>query len=71
MNTATKGRAFEHELRKLFEDAGYSVIRGAASKGHFDSPDGQVKPDLIATKRGRSNKYEVQIIALQAKVRKL
>jgi Holliday junction resolvase len=68
VSTATRGRALEHEIRKIFEAAGYSVIRGAASKGFFDSPEGQIKPDLIASKVGTSNKYEVQIIALQCKV---
>ena len=71
MSTAAKGRAFEHEVRKLFEDAGYSVIRGAGSKGLFDTPEGTVKADLIASKRGTKNRYEVQIIALQCKTRKL
>lgn len=69
MNTASKGRRLEHEIRKLFEAAGFAVIRGASSKGFFDSPEGQIKPDLIASKRGTKNKYEVQIICLQAKVR--
>lgn len=71
VSNAAKGRSFEHEIRKLFEEAGFSVIRGAGSKGNFDTPEGAVKADLIASRRGRSNKYEVQIIALQAKVRKL
>ena len=69
MNTARKGRAFEHEVRKIFEAAGFSVIRGAGSKGHFDTPEGVVKADLIASKSLR-NTYEVQIIAMQCKVKK-
>ena len=68
MSNATRGRAFEHEVRKLFEAAGYSCLRGAASKGLFDSPDGVVKPDLIATKMDRI-KRTVNIILIQAKVR--
>mgnify|MGYP001559403150 CR=1 FL=1 len=68
MNTAHKGRAFEHEIRHLFEREGYSVIRGAASKGFFDSPSGVVKPDLVASKTDR-NKRTVNIILIQAKVR--
>lgn len=69
MSTATKGRALEHEISRIFTEAGYAVIRGASSKGFFDSPEGRVKPDLIASKRGRTNKYEVQVILLQCKVR--
>lgn len=70
MNTARKGRAFEHEVRKIFEANGFSVIRGAGSKGLFDTPQGIVKADLIASKSGTKNRYEVQIIALQMKVKK-
>lgn len=69
MSTATKGRALEHEIRSLLEAAGWAVTRGAGSKGFFDAPEGRVKADLIASRRGRSNKYELQIICIQAKVR--
>jgi len=68
MSNATRGRAFEHEIRHLFEAAGYAVIRGAASRGFFDSVDGTVKPDLVATKMDRI-KRTIQIILIQAKVR--
>lgn len=71
MSNASKGANFERDVAKMLTNAGYSVIRGAGSKGFFDSPDGQVKPDLIASKRGRSNRYEIQIILLQCKVRKI
>lgn len=70
MSTATRGRALEHTVKKLLEADGWSVMRGAGSKGHFDSTAGQVKCDLIASKRGRSNRYEIQIILLQCKVAK-
>ena len=66
MSNATRGRAFEHEIRHMFEEKGWSVIRGAASKGFFDSVDGTVKPDLIASKADRI-KRTVQIILLQCK----
>ena len=69
MNTASKGRAFEHEIRSLFEAQGYSVVRGAGSKGNFDSPEGKVKPDLIASKSDRSRRT-VQIILMQCKVQR-
>lgn len=69
MSTASRGRAFEHEVRALLESAGYSVMRGAGSKGHFDSPEGKVKADLIATKTDRL-KRTIQIICLQCKLTK-
>ena len=68
MNQPQRGRKLEHTVKKLFEADGWSVIRGASSKGHFDSVEGKVKPDLIASKRGKRNKYRVDIILLQAKV---
>ncbi len=68
MSSATRGRALEHSARKMLEADGWSVMRGAGSKGHFDSVEGKVKPDLIASKRGRSNKYTLQIMLIQAKV---
>lgn len=67
MSTATRGRAFEHEVRHILEENGYSVTRGAASKGRFDSPSGQVKADLIASKYDRV-KRTIQIILVQCKV---
>lgn len=45
MSTARKGRAFEHEIRKLFKEAKFSVMRGAGSKGELFGN----KVDLIAT----------------------
>ena len=68
MSNATRGRAFEHEIRHMFEEKGWSVIRGAASKGFFDSVDGPVKPDLVCSKYDRI-KRTIQIILIQAKVR--
>jgi hypothetical protein len=35
VSTATKGRAFEYEIRNLLRSAGFSVIRGAGSKGEM------------------------------------
>ncbi|MBI4033823.1 hypothetical protein HY379_02370 [Candidatus Saccharibacteria bacterium] len=64
MNTAAKGRAFEHEIRDMFEREGYSVIRGAGSKGLFDSPSGVVKPDLVASKTDRQKRVVKIILAL-------
>lgn len=69
MSNASKGRAFEHEVRKMLEASGYSVVRGAGSKGAFDCADGIVKPDLIASRRGTANRNEIQMILAQCKVR--
>lgn len=68
MNTATKGRAFEHEVRTLFEAAGYSVIRGAGSKGECLKE----KTDLVCTKETRQNQFKVYltIVCVQCKVKK-
>ena len=69
MSRASKGRAFEHEVRHLLEANGYSVTRGAGSKGYFDSPSGLVKADLIASKFDRV-KRTIQIILVQCKIEK-
>jgi Holliday junction resolvase len=73
MSTATKGRAFEHEVIHLFKDAGFSVIRGASSKGEFYGE----KVDLVATRTTAQNEYKAfvnvypdqQAVAVQCKVR--
>ena len=69
MSNATKGRAFEHEVRAMLEGAGYSITRGAGSKGYFDSPNGKVKVDLIASRVDRLTRT-IQIILVQCKVSK-
>jgi Holliday junction resolvase len=67
MSRASKGRAFEHEVRDLFESVGFSVIRGAGSKGECL----QEKSDLVCTRETRDNKQKVWlvIVAVQCKVR--
>jgi len=35
MSSAAKGRRFEHEIRELFRQAGFSVVHGAGSKGEM------------------------------------
>lgn len=70
MSSASRGRSFEHEVRHMLETSGYAVIRGAGSRGRFDSPDGEVKADLIASKMDRV-KRTIQIILVQCKIEKL
>jgi Holliday junction resolvase len=67
VSKASKGRSFEHEVRDLFERAGFSVVRGAASKGEML----QEKVDLICTRETRSNKQKVLllIVGVQCKIR--
>ena len=68
MSAAHKGRRFEHAIRELFRRAGYSVTRGAASKGELLGE----KVDLIASKETRLNEFRVllTLVGIQCKVRK-
>lgn len=65
--SAGKGRRFEHEVRELFRQAGFSVIRGAGSKGELL----EEKVDLVATKATRQNKFTcfLTIVGVQCKVK--
>lgn len=67
MSKASKGRAFEHEIRNLFESVGFSVVRGAGSKGEML----QEKVDLVCTKETRGNKQKVflTIVGVQCKIK--
>ena len=68
MNTAAKGRRFEHSIRDLFEREGFSVVRGAASKGEFLNE----KIDLVASKITPQNEFKVMltVVSAQCKVRR-
>lgn len=66
MNTAQKGAKLERAIRALFEEDGWSVIRGAASKGEVLG----WKADLVATRYTDKNKREVWIAIMQMKVKK-
>ena len=46
MSDRGKGRKFEHEIRQILKAHGFSVVRGAGSKGEFFGD----KVDLVATK---------------------
>ena len=67
MSSASKGRAFEHEIQHLFESVGFSVVRGAGSKGEML----QEKVDLVCTKETRGNKQKVflTIVGVQCKIK--
>ncbi len=58
-----KGRAFEYTIKKLFENAGYSVTRSASSKGIWD---------LTAVKVTARNRYTVYLaVVAQCKANKV
>jgi len=67
VSRASKGRAFEYEIRQLFERAGFSVVRGAASKGWFL----REKVDLVASRETLNGKDRVDLIVvgIQCKAR--
>ena len=60
------GRQLEWDVRNLFTAAGWSVIRGAGSKGEVDG----FKADLVATRRGSVNEDTVYLVAMQCKRQK-
>lgn len=66
MNTAKKGANLERYIRQLFEQDGWSVIRGASSKGEALG----WKSDLVATKFTDQNKREVWMAIMQMKVKR-
>lgn len=66
MNTAQKGANLERYIRKLFEGDGWSVIRGAGSKGKALNWEA----DLVATKYSDETKREVWLAIMQMKVKK-
>jgi Holliday junction resolvase len=70
VSSASRGRALEHEIRELLRGAGYSVIRGAGSKGELDLDGGPVKVDLVATKITGQLEREIFIVGLQCKLRR-
>lgn len=65
MSDHGKGRNLEYEIRDLFKTAGYSVMRGAGSKGMML----EEKVDLICSKETRENEFTVflTVIGVQCK----
>lgn len=62
----SRGRDLEYEIKKILEDAGYSVIRGSSSKGHVFGE----KADLVATKETAGNIKQAHMIIIQCKLKK-
>jgi len=67
MSQYNRGRALEYDVRAMFERAGWSVIRGAGSKGEVDG----MKADLVASKRGTKNVDTVYMVVFQCKRSKI
>jgi Holliday junction resolvase len=69
MSNVHKGRRFEYEIQHLFEDAGFSVMRGAGSKGALL----EEKVDLICTKETSENEFTVflTIVGVQCKAKRI
>lgn len=65
MTNYKSGTQLEYAVKKLFEEKGWSVVRGAGSKGEVDG----FKVDLVASKRGRKYADDIYIVLLQAKRR--
>ena len=63
MSNYSRGRELEYDVRGLVEAAGWSVIRGAGSKGEVDG----MKADLVATRRGTKNQDTVWMVVFQCK----
>lgn len=70
MSTASRGRALEHEIREIMRQAGYSVIRGAGSKGEIDLGDGPEKMDLVCTRVTTGLDRTLYIVAIQCKLKR-
>lgn len=62
---SNKGITFERELKQLLEANGFSVIRGAGSKGQVFNE----KADLVATKETGQNTKTAHMIIIQCKVK--
>lgn len=65
-STAQMGASLEREIKNLLEANGWSVMRGAGSKGNVFNE----KADLIATRLGTKYKDDVHILVIQCKKKK-
>lgn len=63
MTNYRKGRNLEYEITNVLKKAGWSVMRGAGSKGEVDG----YKCDIVASKRGNKYNDKVYIVLMQAK----
>ena len=63
MSNVSTSHQFERDIAKLFRDAGYDVVRGAASKGKLAGMD----IDLVVSRVSRGVRYEVGVALFQCK----
>ena len=62
MTNYKRGRRYEYEIKRLFEQDGYTIIRASSSKSPFD---------LVATKKTARGIRETWIVCLmQCKIKK-
>jgi len=59
------GRALEYEVKQIFTDAGWDIMRGAGSKGDVFG----MKADLIATKQTGNKKKTAVMCVIQCKLK--
>ena len=63
MSNVRASHDFERSVARLFRDAGFDVVRGAASKGRLAGMD----VDLVASKQTPGTKYECGLVLMQMK----
>lgn len=67
MSNYRSGADFERLIGRLLKEAGFDVVRGAASKGKLAGLD----VDLVATKETDHTKYEIGVALFQMKRTKI
>lgn len=65
MSKYSRGRDLEYQVKQIFEAAGWSVMRGAGSKGEVFG----MKADLIATKESNDNEKTAVMVIIQCKLK--
>ena len=59
-----RGRNLEYEVKRIFEDADWSVIRGSGSKGEVFG----MRTDLVATKESAGRHKTAAMVIVQCKL---
>jgi len=68
MNTARKGRRYENEIKEMFEKAGYTVTRSAASQGIWDLVALKITENIMTGERHKKISF---LCLVQCKHKKL
>jgi len=61
---------WENKVRELIRQAGWSVIRGAGSKGELAVDGEPMKVDLVCTKTTRDLERTVFLVGIPCKLKK-